>query len=59
MFLLHVASNALEYRIISMQMHNAELAGDKPLVMQYMIQLIWESVWVTNVYYSELEFYQE
>lgn len=58
MFLLHVASNAIEYRILSLQMHNAEVDGNDPLIIQYIVQIIWESIWVTNVYYSELEYYQ-
>ena len=57
MFLLHVASNAIEYRILSLQMHNAEVDGNDPLIIQYIVQIIWESIWVTNVYYSELEYY--
>lgn len=39
-------------------MHNAEVDGNDPLIIQYIVQIIWESIWVTNVYYSELEYYQ-
>jgi hypothetical protein len=51
----NIASNSLRYKLFSMNMHQAELQGNDPLVLQQAISMIWQTIWFTNVYYEDLE----
>ena len=45
--------NVLEYREIGLHMAAYEAAGNYPGIVKEAIRLLWETIWIQNVYYQQ------